>query len=76
MLLTSFNFIKPQLKVRRISIDNLIAKFHYRFTFLILMVCMILVTSRYLDHLYSCLLTFYVNVKLTKKNTQNFISFS
>lgn len=47
-MLSSFAAIAPHLrhKLRKISIDNLAFKFHYRATFIILLVCTILVTSR------------------------------
>lgn len=47
-MLKVFESIAPQLKFRRkaISIDNLAFKFHYRATFILLLVCTLLVTSR------------------------------
>ncbi|CAO1417042.1 unnamed protein product [Diamesa tonsa] len=47
-MLATFSQITPHLKFKSkvISIDNLCFKFHYRGTFLILLVCTVLVTSR------------------------------
>ncbi|CAO1416601.1 unnamed protein product [Diamesa serratosioi] len=47
-MLATFSQITPHLKFKSkvISIDNLCFKFHYRATFLILLVCTVLVTSR------------------------------
>lgn len=47
-MLATFAQITPHLKfkAKTIVIDNLGFKFHYRGTFLILMVCTVLVTSR------------------------------
>lgn len=47
-MLTTFAAVSANVKfrTRKISIDNLAFKFHYRATFLILLVCTILVTSR------------------------------
>jgi hypothetical protein len=47
-MIATFSSITPHLKFKKkvISIDNLGFKFHYRGTFLILLVCTILVTSR------------------------------
>lgn len=47
-MLASFAQITPHLKFKAklITIDNLGFKFHYRATFLLLLVCTVLVTSR------------------------------
>ncbi|CRK92218.1 CLUMA_CG005716, isoform A [Clunio marinus] len=47
-MLTNFSQITPHLKFKSkvISIDNLGFKFHYRGTFILLLVCTVLVTSR------------------------------
>ncbi|KAG5674119.1 hypothetical protein PVAND_004104 [Polypedilum vanderplanki] len=47
-MIATFSSITPHLKFKKkvISIDNLGFKFHYRGTFLILLICTILVTSR------------------------------
>ncbi|XP_070506516.1 innexin inx7 [Chironomus tepperi] len=47
-MISTFSIISPHLKLSRkiISIDNIGFKFHYRLTFIILLVCTILVTSR------------------------------
>lgn len=48
VMLDTYEAISPhiKLKFRKVSTDNLAFKFHYRFTFIILIVCTLLVTSR------------------------------
>lgn len=48
-MLSTFSQVQAQLrkfKTKVIAIDNLGFKFHYRATFIILLVCTVLVTSR------------------------------
>lgn len=47
-MLSTFAAVSANVKLhaRKISIDNLAFKFHYRATFIILLICTILVTSR------------------------------
>lgn len=51
-MIAAFSQIQPHLKFKSklINIDNLGFKFHYRATFLILLVCTILVTSRWVKN--------------------------
>lgn len=47
-MLKPFSVLTPFVKLRtdKVSIDNLGFKFHYRATFLLLLICVVLVTSR------------------------------
>lgn len=56
---TSFLVLKDQAKHfnKNISIDNVVCKLHYRVTFLLLLACTVLVTSRqYIGEHIKCIL--------------------